>query len=150
MLLNCGAGKDSWESLGEQGDQPWIFIGRSDAEAPILWPPNEKSWLIGKDPDAGKDWGQGEKEVTEDEMVFGITDSIDVSLSTLREIVRQRSLASCRTWNFRVRHNLLTEQQQLKNTLKNDFWIWKIPNGHLQTWFLKKFVKSHKNIKNRY
>ena len=57
------------ESLGQQGDQPWIFIGRIDAEALILWPPDVRSWLIGKDPDSGKDWGQEEKGMTEDEMV---------------------------------------------------------------------------------
>ena len=77
MLLNCGAGEDSWESLGLQEDQPvnpkgnqsWIFIGRTAAEAeiPIVWPPDVKNWLIGKDPDAGKDWGQ-KKQMTEDEM----------------------------------------------------------------------------------
>ena len=52
-------------------DQSWVFIGRTDVEAetPILWPPDEKSWLIWKDPDAGKDWGQEEKGMTEDEMV---------------------------------------------------------------------------------
>ena len=79
MFLNCGVGEDSWESLGLQGDQPvhpkgnqsWIFIGRTDAEAetPILWPFNGKNWLIGKDPDAGKDWRWEEKETTEDNMV---------------------------------------------------------------------------------
>ena len=54
-----------------KGDQFWIFIRRTDAEAEtlILWPPDVKSWLIGKDPDAGKDWGQEEKGTTEDEMV---------------------------------------------------------------------------------
>ena len=52
-----------------KGDQPWIFIGRTNAEAPIIWPPDAESWLIGKDPDAGKDWGQKEKGVAEDEMV---------------------------------------------------------------------------------
>ena len=54
-----------------KGDQSWVFIGRTDpeAETPILWPPDAKSWLICKDPDAGKDWGQEEKEMTEDEMV---------------------------------------------------------------------------------
>ena len=53
-----------------KGDQPWVFIGRTDAEAdtPILWPPNGMSTLIGKDPDHGKDWGQEEKQMTEDEM----------------------------------------------------------------------------------
>ena len=52
-------------------DQSWVFIGRTDVEAetPILWPPDVKNWLIGKDPDAGKDWGQEEKGATEDEMV---------------------------------------------------------------------------------
>ena len=52
-------------------DQSWVFIGRTDAEAetPILWPPDGKSWLIGKDPDTGKDWGQEEKGTTEDVMV---------------------------------------------------------------------------------
>ena len=53
-----------------KGDQSWVFIGRTDAEAetPVLWPPHAKSWLIGKDSDAGRDWGQEEKGVTEDEM----------------------------------------------------------------------------------
>ncbi len=54
-----------------KGDQSWVFIGRTDVEAetPILWPPDAKSWLIWKDPDAGKDWRQEEKGMTEDEMV---------------------------------------------------------------------------------
>ena len=53
-----------------KGDQSWVFIRRTDAEAetPILWPPHAKSWLIVEDPDAGRDWGQEEKEMTEDEM----------------------------------------------------------------------------------
>ena len=50
-------------------NQSWIFIGRTDGEVPMLWPPDVKSQLIGKDPDTGKDWGQEEKGVTEDEMV---------------------------------------------------------------------------------
>ena len=79
MLLNCGVGEDSWESLGLCGDptspskgcQSWIFIGRTDAEAetPILWSPDAKNGLIGKDPDAGKDWRWEEKGMTEDEVV---------------------------------------------------------------------------------
>ena len=53
-----------------EGDQPWDFFGRNDAKAetPVLWPPHAKSWLIGKDSDAGWDWGQEEKRTTEDEM----------------------------------------------------------------------------------
>ena len=54
-----------------KGDQSWVFIGQTDfeAETPILWPPEAKSWLIWKDPDAGKDWGQEERGTTEDEMI---------------------------------------------------------------------------------
>ena len=54
-----------------KGDQPWDFFGRNDAKAetPVLWPPHEKSWLIGKDSDAGRDWGQEEEGMTENEMV---------------------------------------------------------------------------------
>ena len=55
--------------VNPKGNQPWIFIGRTDAEAPILWPPDMKSRLFGKYPDVGKDWGQKEKGVSEDEMV---------------------------------------------------------------------------------
>ena len=58
------------QPVHSEGDQSWVFFGRTDAEAetPILWPPHVKSWLIGKDPDAGRDWGQEEKGTTEDEM----------------------------------------------------------------------------------
>ena len=64
--LNCKEIK----SVHPKGDQSWVFIGRTDAEAemPILWLPDAKSWLIGKEPDAGTDWGQEEKGTTEDEM----------------------------------------------------------------------------------
>ena len=66
-----------------KGNQCWLFIGRTDAEAetPILWPPDMKNWPIGKDPDPGKDWRWEEKRMTEDEMIGGITDSMDMSLS---------------------------------------------------------------------
>ena len=91
-------------------DQPWVFFGRNDAKAetPVLWPPHVKSWLIGKDSDAGRDWEQEEKGMTQDEMAGwhhqlngrefewtlgvgdgqgGITNSMDMSLSELRELV---------------------------------------------------------------
>ena len=72
--------------------QSWIVIGRSDAETetPILWPPHAKSWLIGKDPVAGRDWGQEEMGTTEDKMVDGITDSMDMDLGGLQELVMDR------------------------------------------------------------
>ena len=59
------------QPVHSKGDQSWIFIGKTDAEAetPIIWPPDAKSWLIWKDPDVGKDWGQEENGMTEDERV---------------------------------------------------------------------------------
>ena len=73
--------------VNPKGNQPWIFFGRTDAEVPILWPPDTKSWLLGKDPDARKAWGQEEKRVTEDEVVGWHQWT---SLSKLREIVKDR------------------------------------------------------------
>ena len=66
-LLDC----KEIQAVHPKGDQSWVFIRRTDVEAetPVLWPPHAKSWLIGKDPDAGRDWGQEEKGMTEDEMV---------------------------------------------------------------------------------
>ena len=63
------------QPVNPKGNQPWIFIGKTDAEAetPILWPPDANNWLIWKDPDAGKDWRWEEKGTTENEMVDGIT-----------------------------------------------------------------------------
>ena len=75
--------------VNPKGNQPWIFIGKTNAEAPILWPPDAKNWLIGKDTDAGKDWRQ-EKGTTEDEMVGWHHDLMDMGLGRLRELVMDR------------------------------------------------------------
>ena len=100
MLLNCVVGEDLESPLNckeikpvhPKRNQSWIYIGRIgvEAEAPILWPPDVKNWLIGNDPDAGKDWRQEEKGTTENEMVNGITDLVDMSLSKLQELVMDR------------------------------------------------------------
>ena len=129
MLLNCGVGEDSWESLDckeiqpvhPKGDQSWVFIGRTDVEAeiPILWLPHAKSWLIGKDPDAGRDWGQEEKGTIEDEMVgwhhqlnrygFGWTPGVGDG---------QGGLVCSGSWGSqRVRHDWATELHLLLSSL---------------------------------
>ena len=76
--------------VNPKGNQPWTFIGRTDAEAPILWPPDEKSRLNGKAPNAGKDWGQEEKGMTEDEMVGWLYRLMDMGLGGLQELVMDR------------------------------------------------------------
>ena len=83
-----------------KGDQSWVFFGRNDAktEAPVLWPPHVKSWLIGKDPKAGKDWGQEEKRMTDDEIVGWHHHGHEFEL-TLGCSEGQGSLACCNPWN---------------------------------------------------
>ena len=87
-LLDC----KEIQPVHPKGDQSWVFIGRAhvEVETPILWPPDAKSWLIWKDPDAGKDWGQEEKGWQRMRWWDGITDPMDMGLGGLWELVTER------------------------------------------------------------
>ena len=90
--------------VNPKGNQFWIFIGGTDAEAeaPILWPPDVKSWLIGKDPYAGKDWGQEDKGTMEDEMVGWCHELNGLEFEkTPGDGERQGSLECCSSWSHK-------------------------------------------------
>ena len=139
-----------------KGGQSWLFIGRTDveAEAPVLWPPDTKSWLVGKDCDSGKDWGQEEKGTTEDEMVgwhhrlngheYGWTLGVGD---------RQGGLACCGSWSHkeldtleRLNWNEVKQRSSLKEPgFRPKFsWLQKIPPSEALNQLLKcKGVYDH-------
>ena len=114
--FNC----EQIKSVNPKGNQPRIFTGKIDAEAeaPIPWPCDAKNWLIGKDPDAGKI--EGKRSGRQDKMVRQYQLNGHKFEQTLGDREGQGSLACCSPWGHKVRHNLATEQQQIKwsaNTL---------------------------------
>ena len=131
-LLDC----KEIQPVHPKGDQSWVFIGRTDAEAEtqILWTPHAKSWLIGKDPDAGKDWGQKEKGTTKDEMAgwhhrlnaheFGWTP---------RAGDGQGGPACCDSWG--CKESDMTEQLNWTklNWTSDAIWAWAFLHGALVT-----------------
>ena len=105
--LECPLDSKKIKSVNPKGNQPWIFTGRTDVEAPILWPPDAKSRLTGKDPDAGKDGGQEKKGTTEDEMVgwHHWLNGHDFE-QTLGDGEGQGSQVCCSPWGRKIRDDL--------------------------------------------
>ena len=116
--------------VNAKGNQSWMFIGRtgSEAKALVLWPPDAKSWLIRKDPDAGKDWRQEEKGMTEDEMVgwHHWLDGHEFE-QALGDGEGQGSLVCCNPRDHRVTQYWVTEQQQQSNI--SNQWVDYLING---------------------
>ena len=122
------------QPIHPKGNQSWVFIGRTDfeAETPILWLPDAKGWLIWKDPDAGKDWGQ-EKRTTRIRGLDGITGLMDMGLSGLQELVMDRE-----AWHAvvigsqRVGHNWVTElnwTDRERSKKMTEYMTWKLWEG---------------------
>ena len=167
MLLNCGVERTLESPLDckeiqpvhHKGDQSWVYIERTDVEAetPILWPPDVKSWRIWKDPDAGRDWGQEEKRMTEDEMVgwhhrldghgFGWTPEVGDG---------QEGLACCGSWglkelnmtewlNWTELKNYITPLLTLERRALSTSLLRGIPPSHVRN-FLNPFSRFNKTL----
>ena len=147
MPSNCGAKKSPKSSLVSkeikpvnlEGNQPWILIGRTDAEAetPVFWSFDVKGWLIGKVLDAGTDWGQKEKRHQRMRWLDGIINAMDMNLGKFQEMVRDRETwcAACSPWHC--------EESDMTEWLNNNKYVSVLCVYQLQGTWLKLYDWSH-------
>ena len=120
------------QQVHPKGDQSWVFTGRTDVEAetPILSSPDAKSWLIGKDPDAGNDWGQEEKGTTEHEMAAWYHQLMDMGLGRFWELVMAREAWCCAVHEVANSRTWLSDWTELNWTAK---WLYSFLKSYTNT-----------------